>query len=174
MKGTLQIRCPKGGRGGRVRPIRVQWALDGAARRCRCECTWQREQLVRRPGSESGFGAAEGLSGGGKGWPREGLRGQVTWGLEGHARCLAFISRALGSHGRDLSQKAIAQRRDEGEGGSGRSQGSVCGLRSGVGVGPTSEARNQGEGQVFGDSGVIPALETLGWRGPRVGALREI
>lgn len=69
------------------------------------------------------------------------VEGQVTWGLEGHARCLVFISRALGSHGGDLSQKAMAQRRDEGEGGSGRSQGSVCGLRSGVGVGPRKRGR---------------------------------
>ncbi|EPQ15961.1 Branched-chain-amino-acid aminotransferase, mitochondrial [Myotis brandtii] len=77
---------------------------------------------------------------------------------------------SLGSHGRDLSKKVMAQRRNEGEGGSGRSQGSVCGLGSGVGVGPMSEAGNQEERQVFGDSGVIPALETLGWRGQRVWA----
>lgn len=46
VKGTLQIQCPKGGKG------------------------WESQTHTRARG---------------KGWPRKGLRGQVTWGFEGHA-----------------------------------------------------------------------------------------
>lgn len=96
-------------RGRRVRPIRVSRGLDMAVQRC--ECSWQREKPVQRPCSERGFGAIGGLNGE-RGWCRKESWGQITWGLAGQARCLVFISRAIGSHGRYLSKEVMNHMRN--------------------------------------------------------------